>query len=270
MIVISQNFVLEPTGDINANNPLVGWHNIVTAGTIVADGAADGYPAANLANPVTAQRWVAADDSEQYLTITTGTEEDIDYIGVAGHNFGSAAIPVSIEGWDDMEEEWFELVEAALLPAADDPVIFQFEPQPLSQIRIKLQSGDDVPAAAVVYCGKLLTLLRRIYVGHTPATMGRTLNVANGRSESGNFMGRIVIGEGRSTTIVQANLPPAWYRANMEPFVRAAETQPFFFAWRPQTYPAETGFLWLTSDPRPVNDRANGFMRIELAVEGIA
>jgi hypothetical protein len=125
------------------------------------------------------------------------------------------------------------------------------------------------PYLAVLYAGELLLLQRRIYVGHTPIKFGRRLNLANHRSIDGNFLGRIVLSEKTETSIALKNLTSTWYRNYMEPFLLAAQEIPFFFAWRPGTYPTEVGYVWLTGDPVPVNQLSNGMMQVSFDVEGV-
>jgi hypothetical protein len=55
----------------------------------------------------------------------------------------------------------------------------------------------------------------------------------------------------------------------MWPFLLAAQETPFFFAWRPTTYPTECGYCWLISDPTPSNSQANGMMAVSLDLEGV-
>src|SRR6185312_15874775 len=109
-----------------ANRPLLGWRNIVTTGNIAADTADANNPVSNLANPATYLGWLAADTTEQYLTITPGSADDIDYVGIATHNLSTAQIAVSIEGDDG--SGYVELV-APVIPANDGPLLFRFTPQ---------------------------------------------------------------------------------------------------------------------------------------------
>jgi len=271
-VVIGSGVVLTPDAVTNADNPLIGWHNIATVDNLTADEEADGYPVTNLANPITSlgAGWRGETTGEQYITLLTGSAEQIDYVALARHNFGDAGIAVSVEGRAGSGDSWSELV-APRIPAGSETItLLRFVPQALYQVRVKLAAGSVIPRASVLYAGTLVIVPRRIYVGHTPITMGREVTVANGRAESGAFLGRVVIGEGRSTTILFNNLKPDWYRTYFDPFVDAAAEIPFFFAWRPGSYPTEVGFVWLTSDPRPSNQRHNGMMQVTLEVNGIA
>ena len=279
-VVVSSDLVVTPGVDgINADNPLIGYQTLVTAGNVTATTADPAWPAINLANPSTFLKWKADPGSlvaDEYLTVTTGSAEDIDYVGIAGHNFGSGQMPVSIEYLDETASPptWTELITETLLPD-DGPALFRFTPQPLAMIRVRIQpSLAAVPVApavaAVLYVGKLLVLQRRIYVGHTPINYGRRLTIANHRSIAGAFLGRIVLSEATETSVDLQNLTPAWYRTYFEPFLVAAKEIPFFFAWRPGAYPREIGFAWLTGDPQPANQLANGMVQVSFEMAGIA
>jgi hypothetical protein len=93
--------------------------------------------------------------------------------------------------------------------------------------------------------------------------------ITNARSESGNFLGRIVINEMTETSVSMQNLTPDWYRSQLDPFIRASKETPFFFAWRPGDYPNEVGYAWITDDPQPSNQRSNGMMQIDFQMRGI-
>lgn len=268
MLVVSGNLVLSPAeAALGPNNPIVLWRNLVTAAGIVADTAAAGYPATNLANPLTHLDWRAADGTAQYLTVTTNEVDPIDAVGVAKHNFGSAEIAPSIEGY--IGAAWQELVPAQM-PPDDAPLLFRFSERSLERVRIKLPAGIANARAAVVYVGKLTVMQRRLYVGHVPLPMGVDSDVVNGISESGNFMGRIVLSQRVGTSAAFRNLTPAWVREHLLPFVAASRTRPFFFAWRPDDYRLEAGYAWMTNNPKPQNQRSNGMMSVELQMSGIA
>jgi hypothetical protein len=209
---------------------------------------------------------------DQHIVVSPNTAEEMDYVGIAGHNFGSGQIPVSIEGAAVLDSDgfpdWFELV-ADSIPENDAPLLFRFESQTLLALRIRLQPGQADPQAAVVYVGRLLTLPRRIYVGHKPLPFNRTANIVTGRSELGQFLGRILLAEMTSSQISMANVPPAIYRTQIEPWLKAAVTRPFFFAWRPFTYPKEVGYCWAAGDSQMNNALQNGFVQFSLDLQGI-
>lgn len=273
-VVISSSLVLSsvPTDGANANNPIVGWQNLATVANLSADTETIADPAANLANPSTYLRWIAANASAQHITVAHNAVDAIDYVGIAGHNFGSGQIPVSIEGDDG---GGFDELVAPIMPADDGPLMFRFSPVSLEAVRVRLQAGLVPPTAAVVYVGRLLVLPRRIYVGHSPLKFSETDNTVTGLSETGQFLGRLILGSHVEGAIQQSNVEPDTYRSTsvavgIEPWRKAAKRRPFFFAWRPGDYPAEAAYCWTAGTMRPANQLPNGMMQFSLQVQGIA
>lgn len=274
MIIISQDAYLSiPKEELNL--PIFGYHNIIDATTISSSTAAEGYPAANVANPSTFQKWKGTSvdpDTEDYFLIPFGDYTDgVNYLGLAKHNFGTAGVRISVLGSNDAGSTFdYTLVEPFTV-ANDSPILLVFEEHlDINLISVVLEPLGEIAAElAVMYLGKMLRAERKIYVGHTPITMGRRLTVANGRSTSGNFLGRVVLSRKTQTAIELKNLTPSWYRSFFDPFLKAAEELPFFFAWRPDTYPLEVGFCWIPNDATPQNTMSNGMMSVSFEVEGI-
>jgi hypothetical protein len=272
MIIISSSLVLSQTGTEGANNPVIGWHNLANTGNVLASYNASGYPATNAANPSTDQVWKSSNSSVgQAFNIFHDAVEQIDYVGVAQHNFGSAGISVKLQAYNSLSggnPVWFDLTSYAI-PADDQPIIFRFTPQSLIGVRLNMVPDGVAPSIGVVYVGKLLVLPRPIYVGHTPITLSRDTVATTAQSQSGRFLGRVILERAVSTAVQLVQLPRGWYRDYMKPFTAFAEENPFFFAWRPQEFPDEVGYVWLTKDPKPVNSRPEGFVDVELAISGI-
>lgn len=276
-IVISSSVVISDVisggGIITADNPLIGYDNIVVSANLTSTTEDPDFPVINLTNPATHLRWkglVSSPEDDEYLTITNNDVEAIDYVAFARHNFFTAQIAVSVEflDIDASPDSWEELIAPVILPS-DGPALFRFPKLAYAAVRLRLQPGSAAPTAAVLYAGELLVLQRRMYVGHTPITMGRAIMPVSNRSVSGNFLGRIVLGRKVSTQVSLQNLTPDWYRTYMAPFVLAAEEIPFFFAWRPSSYPNEIGYAWLSQDAIPKNQRNNGMMQIDFQMEGV-
>lgn len=267
MIVISSSLVLSES-DFTPDHPIIGYRNIVTIDNVEADGEDALYPVTNLANPATHIRWQSDDVDLQYITVTTGSADPIDYVGIAKHNFGSAEIAVSVEG--DNGSGFAELV-APVIPGDDAPLLFRFTAGSFSSIRVKLASGLAVPCAAVLQAGKLLVLPRKLWQGHTPIPFGRRQTVVNGRSTNGNFLGSILLGGWTEGSIKAILIRPDYYRAHVDDFLKAAvyDRATFFFGWRPQSHPNEVGYCWATNDAQPVNAAGHGLTEFDMAIEGI-
>jgi hypothetical protein len=274
-IVISSNLVLNPA-DESLATPIILYDNIATAGAITATTQDDDYPAGNIGNPSTALRWKASPGSppgDEYLTVTIDQVDPIDALAVATHNFGSGQNTVSVEGSTGGSPEWFELVEESI-QANDDPILWRFSPQSLTGIRLRIQPSQatepTVPYVAVMYVGKLLVLERGTHADHVPINLGRKTRVMNGMSEAGNFLGRVVLSQSRSTSFALKHLRQTWYRQHFDPFVVAAQEQPWFFAWRPTAHPNDVGYVVLTNDVQPSRSFDTGTMSITLQMNGVA
>lgn len=277
MIVVSGALALSLSTERSANNPIIGYRNVIASGNVTADSEMPNYPASNLANPATdlTQRWRSDSSDDQYLYFEITVEDAIDYLAVARHNFGSGQIVVSIEIPDPEDPEGTIELIPETQPGDDAPLIFRFPATYTGELYFRMQpQGDVKPWASVFYLGKLLVSERGIYVGHTPLPFARRIEVANGRTQRGDFLGQIVTAASLGTQVSLQNLKPQFHRNEFEPFVAACRSKsgvrPFFFAWRPQKYPLEVGFAWLTDDPQPRNQRVNGMMQVDFNIEAIA
>jgi hypothetical protein len=271
MIVISSALVLDPV-ETGPDHPLIGSDNIVTASNIAATTAALNFPASNLGNPMThtQARWIAADTTQQYLTITTDGFTAFNYIAVARHNFGSALIRPSIEV--NIAGVWTEISPPVYVPADNGPLLWRFDSQVRTQARIRLQSGTVPARAGVVYLGKLTVVQRRLYVGHVPMPYARKSDFSNGMSETGDFLGRIELGSYTETTASFRLITPSWFRATMAPCLAVIRKKPFFFAWRPASYPNEVGYGVLAADtaPAPQDQGSGNLIAFDLMMRGVA
>lgn len=269
MIRTSSDFVLSTLDDgygydVTLDNPIVGYHTVATYGNVSADEENPDYPVSNLSNTSTRELWKGETTGTQKLYITGDGANDLDYIGVARPNWAGAT--VTILHWDGSNET--QLYQ--FIPGDNRPIFVRFERKPATEIRIELDNLSVIPQAAVLYCGLLLTLQRRIYVGHVPTPYGRMPEIDTGISLNGEFLGRTIMRETLSSKFKQDNLSPVWARTRLDPFIQAARTRPFFFGWRPNSYPSEGAFCWLKNFPQINNQRSNGMMNCDFEVGAIS
>lgn len=270
-VIVGQN---SPVDDAPPGVPLIGYHNILTAANITSTTSVSGFPIGNVANPATHLLWRGGvTTGDELLTMTTGFVGTIDYIGIAGHNLGSAQVPITVT--DTGSSPPAILVSETLLPD-DVPTILRFAPGIYSTIQIRLNlsflAEGSAPQIAVIYAGKLLILERGIKVDvvHVPITFGRRTSIVSGMSENGNFLGRIVLSEHRESRAEFFGFTPDFYRANVDAFLSAAQEFPFFFAWAPAEYPLESGFVWLLNHAEPEVSPDHRHVALVLEMAGLA
>lgn len=268
MIVISSSVVLAATPDsVDARNPRIGWHNLVAADNVTADEEANDEPVVNIANPATYLRWRGTTTAQQSVQVTLPLAQDVNYFAIAKHNLGSSGATLAFQSSTD-GSAWTDAISPLVL-SSDNVVIYEFDTVFASFFRLLITPGSEPPAIAVLYIGQTLVLQRRIYVGHTPFPFGRKSTVSNGRSESGEFLGRTLRRQFLESSVDMQNITPSWYREHMEPFVQAATTRPFFWSWRPSSYPDECGYAWLSDDVKTSNMRPNGMMQFSFQMQGV-
>jgi len=271
-VIFSSNPILiGPEANLTLDHPIIGWQNILTASGVTADSSNPNYPASNLANPATHLTWKAAvaPTSYQYITIAAPATA-LDYVAIARHNLGTQAIPITV-GYFDLSSPpiWVDLSPEIIL-ADDGPALFRFSEQSLlTDLKIRLGLSANIPEIAVIYAGKLLVLPRKLYQGFVPIPYGLIAKVTNGRSEAGNFLGRIVLQEFVKDTVPLSLIDPAYFRNHIAEFLIDSKENPFFIAWRPETYPDEVGYCHMTNDPAPVNEAPHGLIAMQLEMTGI-
>lgn len=272
MLVISSSLVLSADAP-PAGVPLILWRNIVTTSNIAVDSADADFPVTNLANASTNEEWRASAAGAVEIEVTPSSADDIDGVGIARHNFGTAGIAVEVGYYEDgSPAEWVSLA-GPQVPPNDEPLLFWFTAQPVVTLVVRLSAGSAAARAAVLYVGKLLIVERGFDIGPdlTPPRFSRRTEVVSGRAVRGDFLGRVIAAQWiESAKFTFAHLRPDWYRTYFDPFVSAAQQDtPFFFAWSPVAYPNEVSFCWLDADPVPMTNPMTGRKKIELTLAGI-
>ncbi len=268
MIVFSNSLVASIRPAESTLWPLFGWHNLVMISNIEADHELDDFPVTNLANPQTNSLWKSGSTADQTITITLSGGEEVDYIGIARHNWGSARVRITIDAMSGEDGSDWEEVKSDTYLGDDKPTMLLFEANFWVGVRINLYSEADAPQAAVLYVGKSMRMPTGIPPGHSPLLDALEARVSTPVSENGEFIGDIVLSERLQTTADFRLIDGSWYRNNMRAFVR--QRTPFFFAWSPELHPSECAFAKLTNDPKPVINQATGEMDISLGMVGLA
>jgi hypothetical protein len=253
--------------------PIICWRNIVTATNVDAESDAD-FPASNVANPSTALKWKHdTTDSPvsaiEYFRVDISQSNPINYVAIAGHNFGSQGIAVGLELASfgspvGGAESAFE----PLIPADDGPIVFLFTEREVEEIRIVFIPTSTAAEMAVVRAGIYTQLEEGIQAAHTPLPLARVSEVMNGKSENGAFLGRVVISEGLVSTATITNIEEDFVIDEVIDFLAFASEFPFFWLWSPTTYPDQTAFAWLENDPQPSRD-IDGYWAVDLAMRGL-
>ena len=273
-IYLSTAYVLSSSATLEAYLPRICFHNLATVSTISTDQEDGDFPATNLANPATNLLWKSGSTAAQNITVLFSYNDDVDYIAIARHNFGSGGCSVIVEGLDpggdpDDDGDWTELVAEQLL-GDDTPAVFIFDGATVDGLRLVLAPDTVEPQCAVVMCGKSTVLPYGVPLNHAIISYARSADAVSSLSQGGDHLGTVETTAWLSSSIELRNLDKTWYLANLKDMALLGKRATFFFAHNPQSYPTEVGYCWTTNDPIPHGGSVPGWIDITFEIGGIA
>jgi hypothetical protein len=226
------------------NAPIILYQNRLTTASVAVTGGSGGQL---VLSPNTFDRWNFS--GSQSITFTLPSSTPVDAIGVGAHNLAGRTITADYSTTTDGA---FVPFSSASAQTDNLPALFLNPTVNVRRIRITV-SGSGAGFIGVIYAGLKLQMPHPIYGGHSPLPLNAVTDYFNNRSESGEWIGRQIRRRGFETSVELPRLKPDWYRANFQPFVDSAKENPFFFAWRPVSYPSEVGYCWTDGDIRASN-----------------
>ncbi|MDA0780679.1 MAG: discoidin domain-containing protein [Rickettsiales bacterium] len=227
---------------VNPDYPRVCYNNLSAAAAITASSEATDFDKENVQDGLTSTFWKPT-SQDSYLEFDMGSATTIDYIGIAGHNCGTQGNTINIQYWDGASWQTIDTIT----PTDDSVILFLFESQNRQIFKIEF-TGGSVPSVASIFMGVQLVMERQLYGGHTPIIFAKQHVIRPNISETGQYLGRSVVREGAFLRADFPNLTAAWVRTNILPFIEDAVDNPFFFAWRPTSYPDEVCYCWTDGD----------------------
>jgi len=255
MAIIGSSYTLPDAPIILANNILIGQPATATS-------AADGFPASAVTNPLTYERWAPATGGSNAVTITGGFV--INTVAIAAHTLGTNGATFTIAGFNNLSG-WVDLITQT--PTTDEPFVLCLgATKAFTKLRITINKQAEI---GVVYAGLRLEMPLTIYGGHTPDTLGRTVEYTTAESVTGNFLGRTVERSGYEASYSFKYLGAAWYRQHFDKFARDAITNPFFVAWYPSKYPLEVVYGWTDRTIVPNNSGLKDYLDVTFTVKAV-
>ncbi|ARC90231.1 hypothetical protein B5V46_17265 [Rhodovulum sp. MB263] len=171
----------------------------------------------------------------------------------------SASSPAS-SNWRAVSDEW-------LLPSDDSAILHLFDPVETDGIRVSVSEPARI---GVIGTGRALPMPRMGYTDLGMIDLSRTATLTSHVSEGGQLMGRFIQRAGLSGSFEWQNLPEDWYRQAFDPFARAARTEPFFIAARPEGYPTDCAYAWVDDPILPARQGVRNFASVGFTATGHA
>lgn len=252
----------------DARQPVFGWVNSIL--DITSTSETDGFPALNLLNSLTYQRWVSEDTgSDVTLELTMDSDNLTNYVAFAVHNLSDYSITIYGKTTDS-PSDFNEIFEST---AIDDntPLIMEFREDHYIALQIKIV-GSGARYAAVLYAGQFIRATRSVKVTSDIVPINRALktDVLSGFSESANFLGRLVRNQVHESKLEFANYDPTEFNDINDWIQGYVPTTPFFVAWAPQDFPSHVGFVWATDSPVTSKSTVTGNYSVVISFRGFA
>ena len=243
----------------------IGWHRY--DGSVSASSAAAGFPASAAKSMNTYEFWKPT-SLAAWWKIDLGSAKVVNYCGIAVHDWSGNDVTVQ---YSTNNTDWISINSASYV-IDSAPLLFLFPSVSARYWRVFID-GPTVGVAAHIRFGEMLSMMRPFFAGHTPIPLSRQTVIQPNVSERGQFLGRSAIRSGVQTSAEWMHLDPDWYRANFDPFVQAARTDTFFFAWRPDPdSPSknDVAYCWTNDDIAPSNMGIRDLMQVGFSMSGVA
>ena len=260
MAVMFENGYTPP----NPTHARIGWRDVITG--ISASSAASDSPASSALTWQTYERWRPT-ASPATLTATFDATS-VDYIGIGAHTLSQAdSVTFSVR----VGGTWSQVLPGVIegMEAADNEAIMLLmaRREGCTGVRVSFTYSGEAPTIGKIAAGRVLTMARPFYSGHSPAMLSRNTRKQPNISEGGEWLGASVIRQGRSTNASWNNIRADWYRLNFDPFVHHAQRYPFFFAWNPARFP-DCVYAMATDDIQPANMGIKDLMSVSMGIKG--
>ena len=233
--------------------------SVITASTTDADFFADGPD-----NSLTYEKWkptaLPADWEADY-----GANVTVDYCVIGAHTLGTDGCNIKVQKWDGVSA-WVDIIGTTAI-STDEPIMAIFAPVTIDELRVRVTSGTSNPEIGVIKFGSFLQMARPIYGGHSPMNMGRQTTMRQNISETGEWLGRTKQRTSLRGSFAWQHLSATWVRANWPLFQKSIETEPFFIAWRPDTFD-DVSLCWSDATPIPTNMGVKDLMAVTLNATG--
>jgi len=231
--------------------------NWVTGGTGSGSSTDSDFFEAGPENSLTYEKWKPTSSTSNW-TYSGFSSTTIDYVCIGAHTLGTNGCSISVQ------EDATTVISTTAI-TDDSPIFCIFEPAAATSIRVNITGG--IPEIGVIKAGAALQMQRPIYGGHSPLDMARMTTMRSSQSSTGEWLGRTKLRTMFQTEFAWSNLTAQWIRDNWRDFQLAIETEPFFIAWRPDTF-GEVGLCYTNEAPVPQNQGVRDLMAVSLAATG--
>jgi hypothetical protein len=218
--------------------PRIGWRTIT--GTASASGSAAGYDPDRAQGQQTYDGW-RPDAIPARWIINAGSSVTADYMAVGAHTL--AGCTVQPERWNG--SAWVAIASTVVI-ADNTAILWLFPPVAATQFALRITAGPaTMPTMGHIRFGQVLMLPRQATYTGDPIDEGERITLRQNLSETGEYLGATVEGNGLQFSVSVDHLPEIFRQVDWRAFRRWAESgNTFFVAPKPGAYPKEVAYAW--------------------------
>jgi hypothetical protein len=229
---------LVSAGVVDHDLPRIGWRAIT--GTVTASSAAAGYEASRAVGFETYDGWkptaLPARWDVQAAAATTAS-----YMGVAAHDLDGYT--VAPQRW--LSGAWVDIAPARVI-SGSSAIFWLFPGVSSDRFALRIVSGPGLPVVGHIRFGSVLKVPRHATYTGDPLDEGETVRMRQNLSETGEYLGAVVEGNGLTGRLEIEHLPETFRLGEWRQFKQFAERAgTFFVAPKPNSYPGEVAYAWL-------------------------
>jgi hypothetical protein len=274
-------------GDVLAgqttDNPIIFYNSICTPEQLtgITENFADN-PAINLWSPETYNSWRGAGYSGVSANYNDGiifhniNEESINFMAIAGHNLadvvqsGTALFLYAESSSNGISYTNIDPT-SFVIPSDNSPIVFYFNDNSDEYFRLRMQTtttSSDTPYIAHFKAGNATVLQRREFSGVESGFITKDLRRSQNISDSGQYLGDVILSSKRMQQINQTNNTPVFVRNEVVSFISHTQgvaaypggsSTTFFYSWRPSKYPDDVLYGWTKDTIRPSHEAGDSF-----------
>lgn len=236
------------------------------AGTLTASTEAAGFDAENVNSWRTYDAWKPTATGDSTLT-WEGTSKAANCFGIFGYDdLVAAGGSYHLEYWNG--SAWQDVSPAVnVSPTTSPPRMHFFDQVFATKWRLTINS-NPVSSVAVLALGMAFEMEHNLWQGFTPPNWARTAELTVNVSDRGTYLNSSVVQRGFETSANFEHVSPDFITATWLPFVRHAETKPFFFAWNYDEFPEHIAFAQARNPIAPPVPQGYNRCSINFAMTG--
>lgn len=243
----------------------IGYRNLLENGAVVASSEDADFPVENVADWLTSDFFKPASSGMVTIDLTLSEEDSADYFAFYAQDLFDHGGTIQLQWWDG---SGYVDCFAAITPEDNKPVFINFDSKTSTKWRVVI-TCSSVFSIGVISFGAQLTLQYGMYLGWTPAPLGRDTQLVTSRADGGGFLGRSVISNGVKTSLILQGATDSWVRANWQPFIKVAEKRAFFFVADIMNHLDEAVFCWFEGPIAPPTHSNYGYMSASNTIRGL-